>query len=226
MKRLFVLSDTHGRPWPTLPVCDAVLFAGDLIDGASAIDDTQSNVDAATLAWQRRLAGLPAGFQLDRVIAVRGNHDIADPARFFTDADDLSTGRLRRVADGLWVGGVGWYGRKYFDLPGESDLRPRCDALRRAVMWQVMPGERVVLLTHYPPAMSPLPSEARYGSYYAAIADLVRDLRPAVIVAGHMHEWAGTIARTTLDDETLLVLPGSMGAVIEIGEGGVHAEMY
>lgn len=80
-----------------------------------------------------------------------------------------------------------------------------------------------MLLTHYPPALAPLSAEAQAGVSYGAIADLVRDLKPIAVVAGHEHRWAGRIEKAAWDGwETVLALPGPTGMSLCIE--GNHVE--
>ena len=86
------------------------MHAGDVYDAPSAMDD-----DPFPTQWAESL-GVP-------VLAVRGNHDKKDPKHFFRMADDI-TGRLRKLLPGLWIAGIGFAPKLYFDLPGETDLEP------------------------------------------------------------------------------------------------------
>jgi Icc-related predicted phosphoesterase len=174
-----ICSDTHGDAmpdWGHQPLA-AVLHGGDVYDA----DDEFEAISPPRVAPPR----IP-------ILAVRGNHDCEDPLGFFTAADDI-TGGLRLLAGGLWVAGIGFAPTYYYDLPGETDIAPQCQQLLRMARRQVMPGERIILLTHYPPALDVLPPD-RWT--YACIAKLVDELQPLAVIQGHVHQWAGSGAAT------------------------------
>ena len=191
---LGICSDTHGGllpRWSGLGIF-AVLHAGDVYDAPSAMEDDPFPLQRA------ELLGVP-------VLAVRGNHDKKDPRHFFRVADDL-TGRLRKLMPGLWVAGIGFAPKLYFDLPGESDLDSQCRDLIRMARREVMPGESLILLTHYPPKFPELPcDEVPKNWTYRCVADLVEELEPIAVVQGHVHQWFG---RQWRRDNMLIVSPG------------------
>lgn len=198
-------SDTHGGLLPRWPgkCLAAILHAGDVHHAPSLIDDEG---DPSLRQWVES-AGSP-------VLAVRGNHDHRDPGRFFQAADDI-TGRLRQLAPGLWVAGVGLAPERYYDLPGESDMEPQCSDLLRQARRQVMPSDRLILLTHYPPKLPELPhGEVPAHWTYLCLAQLVEQLRPVAIVQGHVHDWFGRQWRRP--DGTLIVSPGPMGGLLTV----------
>jgi Icc-related predicted phosphoesterase len=194
---LGICSDTHGGAlprWQGMGI-SAALHAGDVYDAPSAMED-----DRFPTQWAESL-GVP-------VLAVRGNHDNQDHGRFFRVADDI-TGRLRKLLPGLWVAGIGFGPKLHFDLPGESDLQPQCNDLVRIARREVMPGESLILLTHYPPNLGELPCEEvpKHGTY-RCVADLVEELRPIAVVQGHVHQWFGRQWRW---EGMLIVSPGPQG---------------
>ncbi len=202
---LGICSDTHGDQLPQWPgrKLNAVLHAGDIYD-AGAVQYGEYYVKPRP--WAAALSV--------QVLAVRGNHDFRDPDGFFKVAEDIS-GRLYRLADGLWIAGVGFAPEWYCDTPGESDLEPQCHNINRMANRQVMPGEPIILLTHYPPRLAELPcDEASMGCTYQCIADLADRLLPVAIVIGHQHDWFGRQWRR--QDGTLIVSPGPRGGLLTI----------
>jgi Icc-related predicted phosphoesterase len=202
---LGICSDTHGEQLPHWPghKIHAVLHGGDVYHAPTlAHGDNYAN----PRAW--------AAAQSVPVLAVRGNHDYRDPDGFLDLAEDIS-GRLYRIAAGLWVAGVGFAPEWYCDTPGERDLEPQCRDLIRMASRQVMPGERIILLTHYPPRLPELPcDEASAGCAYGCVADLMETLGPIAVVFGHKHDWFGLRWRRAAG--TLLVSPGPLGGVLTI----------
>lgn len=201
---LGICSDTHGSALPqwNSQQLAAVLHAGDIYDAPSVIEDDD---DPAPRQWVESV-GVP-------VFAVRGNHDYRDPGRFFHAADDIS-GRLRKVFPGLWVAGIGFAPKRYYDLPGESDLEPQCRDLSRQALRQVVRGEKLILLTHYPPKLPELPcGEVSEGWTYRCVADLVDELQPIAVVQGHVHEWFG---RQWRRGNLLIVSPGPRAGILSV----------
>lgn len=209
-------SDTHGEVPPVLDDANATawLHAGDVADGPSAVEDESDPLDdplrAAAARWYTTRP-VP-------VFVVRGNHDVTDDLGAFAAATDV-TGRVSRLADGLWVAGVGWGGERYFELPLESDLRAACDDVERMARRLVMPRDRVVLLTHYPPRLPGMRSVDRDppngGLWYDCVRELAESLRPAAVVQGHVHKWAGTSQTVTLGGANVLVFhPESTGGIL------------
>jgi len=211
--KLGICSDTHGDMprWDAVTL-DAVLFAGDVYDAYRH----KAEDDCRYLRQWVEARGVP-------VLAVRGNHDFGDLGGFFRAAEDIS-GRLYRLRAGLWVAGVGFASKHHYDLPGQSDLEPQCRDLLRSARRQIMPGERVILLTHYSPDLPDLPDlpagEARADWMYRCVADLVEKLHPIAIVQGHVHRWFGRQWRRA--DGSLIVSPGPIGGVLSIAGDG-HA---
>ena len=146
---LGICSDTHGEALPLWngAKLDAVLHAGDVYDAPTLIEDDNDPIPRQSV----ESVGVP-------VLAVRGNHDFRDPARFFQAADDLS-GQLRMLLPGLWIAGIGFAPERHYDLPGESDLESQCRNLSRRARREVTQGEKLILLTHYPPKLPELPCD-------------------------------------------------------------------
>lgn len=218
-------SDTHGHRPPESahgPV-SAWLHAGDVYDGPAILADDEEPMPGDPIAepiraWLRSREA--------PVYGVHGNHDAADPYRWFASIEPVD-GRVARIAPKLVVVGIGWNGEKYYELPGESDLRRVCDSVRRQVLRLTMPSDRVVLLTHYPPRLSglfPIKPGATVEAGSDAITDLVRELRPILIVQGHEHFWFGKSAYVDLDGRhALVVKPGPTGMSVVIDLDGESA---
>jgi Icc-related predicted phosphoesterase len=163
------------------------------------------------------------------VFAVRGNHDTVDEYRAFRSADDV-TGRVAKLGDGLYVAGVGWRGELYYELPTESDLRSVCDAVERHSRRLVMPSDRLVLLTHYPPrlpGMREIERDVRDGgTWYDCVRELADAIRPVAIVQGHVHRWSGTSQTVEVAGRPVLVFhPGRHGGALLIDEGTGEASV-
>jgi len=203
-------SDTQGKPPPEVDDRGAAawLHGGDVYEQALAVDQAEA---------RRAIRGWLGGRSIP-VYTVRGNHDILDPAGFFEDGRDL-TGHVRKVADRLWLAGLGWFGDRPYDTPGESDLEKVCDSVRRQALRQVLPSDRLILLTHYParvPGLFPLAGYAVEG-VLDCVRRLVEDLKPVAVVQGHVHEWFGTSATFEYaGGRSLLVNPGPSGAILKM----------
>ncbi len=83
----------------------------------------------------------------------------------------------------------------------------------------VMPGERIILLTHYPPRVMELVGRGKPATWsYQRVGELAEALRPIASVFGHQHDWFGRQWRRA--DGTLLVSPGPRGGVLTISANG------
>jgi Icc-related predicted phosphoesterase len=70
----------------------------------------------------------------------------------------------------------------------------------------VMPGDSLILLTHYPPKLPELPCEEVPRHWvYRCVADLVDELEPIAVVQGHVHQWFG---RQWRREGMLIISPG------------------
>ncbi|HEX8912833.1 MAG TPA: metallophosphoesterase [Humisphaera sp.] len=227
--RLLCCSDTHGQLPPVLDETGATawLHGGDVADGPTLSgDDSSPFADPLREPIARWFASRPVP-----VLAVRGNHDTADEFHAFRSADDV-TGRVVKVADGLFVAGVGWHGGWYGELPRESDLRPVCDAVERHVRRIVMPSDRLVLLTHYPPRLPGMREMERDvrdgGTWYDCVHELAEATSPVAVVQGHIHQWAGTSQTVELGGWAVTIFhPGRSGGTLCVDRargGGVTIE--
>lgn len=216
--RFLCCSDTHGEQPPTLDEAGATawLHAGDLCNGSQiveTVDDPASDYLLAPVAhWFR-----------DRRIAVhlvRGNHDVSDVYHALKNCGDLS-GRIVKVAERLFIAGIGWCGERHYELPMESDLAPVCDSILRQAARMVFAEDRLILLTHYPPRFVGTQvvenDHDGGGIWYDCVRLLVDQLQPLAVVQGHNHRWVGAVHRVALTSkETLIVNPGPAGGVLEV----------
>ena len=216
--RLLCCSDTHGALPPDIKEDGALawLHAGDVNNGPTAVGDGSDPLDDPL----RRDAARWFAARRCPVFVVKGNHDGLDDLRAFATATDV-TGRVVAVAPRLFVAGIGWHGERYFELPFEADLRPVCDAVLRQVRRLVMPRDRVVLLTHYP-ARYPQVQEVQgdrdgAGVWYDCVRHVVEELRPLVVIQGHVHRWGRTaFSVPTGGRQVLAVFPGPTGATVTV----------
>jgi Icc-related predicted phosphoesterase len=80
-----------------------------------------------------------------------------------------------------------------------------------------MPGEKLILLTHYPPKLPELPCGQLSENWtYRCVAELIDELQPIAVVQGHVHEWFG---RQWRRGSTLIVSPGPGAGVLCVGYG-------
>src|SRR5688500_11342559 len=123
--RVFCCSDTHGH-LPALPdrvvtPYDATLHAGDIYNGAELMQGETSN-DAVAGWIDPEAAALTRWIESAAPVhVVRGNHDLADPHRFFARSCEV-TGRVERLNAGIVLAGLGWHGERYYELPREAEM--------------------------------------------------------------------------------------------------------
>ena len=94
-----------------------------------------------------------------------------------------------------------------------------------------MPSDRVVLLTHYParyPEVHEEPGDRDgAGVWYDCVRGVVEELRPLVVVQGHVHRSARTAFSVSAGGrEVVALFPGPTGAVVTIDTetGAAHHE--
>jgi Icc-related predicted phosphoesterase len=216
--RLLCCSDTHGQLPPSLDESESLawLHAGDICNAPEVLDP---NLDPFE---DYLLAPIAAWFKSrqERLYLVRGNHDVFDPFRAFKNCNDV-TGKLEKLADHLFVAGIGWRGEKYIDLPMERDLSPVCESILRQARRLIFSQDRVILLTHYPPRLvgTQVVENDRDGGgvWYDCVRALVEQLQPLAVVQGHNHRWFGATHRIRLASRQSLILnPGTAGCVLQI----------
>ena len=207
--RLGICSDTHGCNAPAFDpaAVSAVLHGGDVYDAAGSRADLARD---PMRAWLQRCAA--------PVFMVRGNHDYWDHWEWFTRYNDV-TGRVQAIAPGLFVAGIGFSARQYYDLPGETDLHPACQDVLRTARRLVGRSDRVVLLTHYPAKLLQIypADEGGQGWAFECVRELIEELHPIVAVQGHVHEWFGRRHIVEMaGKQVLLVHPGPLGGILQI----------
>jgi Calcineurin-like phosphoesterase len=145
--------------------------------------------------WLRRVRD-----QLSRpVVFLRGNHDsagwlrglplqgglaAADPHDLFRYAPDGTILDLGAVTM-AFLGGIEKPGPASSPYPGTELI----DDLAFGTLWALGPGRVDILITHEPPACA-----CTFAEGSSRIAELVRRLRPAVHVGGHLHVLVGPVA--------------------------------
>jgi calcineurin-like phosphoesterase family protein len=208
--RLGICSDTHGDPLPDFPSdCPLVLHAGDLYDFDQINDPAKATRIVEQVASRK-------------VAFVRGNHDISDDLRIMATCD--LSGGLARLADGLWVAGIGMgCGHRVAGLSGAEVMTPTeaglvgvCGRLLQLAVKTMKDGDRSILLTHYP---ARLPGQRENeGFYFDCVFQVCQALRPLAVVQGHTHSDFGKVQE---HDGLVFIHPGPAGMVLEVSPDGV-----
>lgn len=145
------------------------------------------------------------------ILAVPGNHD--GPSY----APELAAGSWTDLHDQLvrrgewWFAGFGLQGAPPAAGEEPADANRMLALLRRA---EALPADRLVLVTHLPPAGTLAARDRRFvdrGS--ALLADWVSRHQPAAIVCGHVHHPEPVIDRI---GRTVVVLGGPRGHALTI----------
>jgi len=145
------------------------------------------------------------------VFAIPGNCDPLDTPEYIEAAGTLLHGRRVEVAGETFIG-LGGSNPTIFDTPfemSEEDI----DAKLRPLM-----VEDAVLITHTPPhgINDLIHSGLHVGS--TAIAAIVDEYRPKLVLSGHVHEARGIVER----NGTILMNPGaakdSFAGLLDIGD--------
>jgi Icc-related predicted phosphoesterase len=219
--KIICYSDTHGKS-PDLRVqqdIGAILHGGDFYDGRILRYAAGSEACEEGIAEIRRTTDLRWLSETKApVYAVKGNHDVADPLGIFSRVQDI-TGRVVELAPNLLLAGIGWSGQCFFDLPTESDLEAVCQNVRRSLARRISNDAKLILLTHYPGCFAELfPNRQIQPTWwYQTIRKLVHELKPMLVVQGHLHEHFGTSGVVDAGGDRCLILnPGPRGVVIEI----------
>jgi len=199
--RFLVLSDVHGR-------AKVVRFANRLLkdmslDGAIVLGDI---THFGPPSWASEFLS-----QLIRpAYAVPGN---CDPLGTLQNIEEVATSLHRRKVriDGWTLGGHGGSNPTIFNTPNEMPEEEIEDGLRPIM------EKGMALVVHCPPLGTlDLTSVNRHAGS-VAIARLVEEFRPRVVLSGHIHEARGIVEK----DGTLYMNPGAakegFSAVIELG---------
>lgn len=205
--RIGICSDTHGDPLPEFPTdCELILHAGDLYD----FDDLHNHAKAIKIVEQ---------VASRKVVFVRGNHDITDRLKIMATCD--ISGELTRLADGLWIAGIG-LGCGHRDgckievmTPTEGGLVGICGQLLNLAVENMKEGDRTILLTHYP-ARFPDQKMNEEGFYFDCVYKVCQALRPLVVIQGHTHKNFGDIEK---HDGMTFVWPGHDGMILDLSDG-------
>jgi Icc-related predicted phosphoesterase len=216
--RIICCSDTHGKIPPQIDETGAIawLHGGDVSNGPDILD-LETSVEEDFL-----LAPVSRWF-VERSIPVHlvsGNHDIEDVFRCFSRCGDLS-GKMVKLADRLFVAGIGWHGERYYELPLEADLAPVCQSVIRQGLRILTSQDRLILLTHYPPRFSNTEHVENDrdggGVWYDCVKSVVELLEPIVVVQGHNHNWFRRTHLVQLNRRPVLILnPGPTGCVLTV----------
>lgn len=206
--RIGICSDTHGDPLPEFPTdCELILHAGDLYD----FDDLHNTEKAVKLVEQ---------IAAHKVVFVRGNHDITDRLKLMATCD--ISRKLARLADGLWIAGIGLGcghrdGKKIEVMtPTEGGLVSICGQVLQLAIENMKEGDRSILLTHYP---ARLPEDKlNEGFYFDCVFQVCQALRPLVVIQGHTHRDFG---KKIEHDGMIFVWPGPDGMVLELSQDDV-----
>ena len=174
-----------------------------------------TEVDAAIARWFRT--------RRRPLLLTRGNHDTADPYGAFAHGEDV-TGRVVEVAPGLFVGGLGWSGLMFADLPGEGEMARVCASVQRQALRLLRKDDRLILLTHYAAALPNLFTSGIENGSFHCIRALIDELRPIAVIQGHFHTWFGTDALYTNGGwSTLVANPGPRGVELHVDVGAGSA---
>jgi calcineurin-like phosphoesterase family protein len=208
--RIGICSDTHGEPLPEFPSdCEVVLHAGDLYDFDEVTDPGKADGIAEQLGGRK-------------VLLVRGNHDITDSRKLFSNRD--LSGIVARIAPGMWVAGIGrgcghrdFHGDAVVMTPTESGLMGVCGGVLEAAMGAMRDGDQVVLLTHYPARLPGKRKAGEEGFFFDSVFKVCEALRPAVVVQGHTHNKFGKVVE---HDGMTFVWPGPAGMTLDLTPEG------
>jgi Icc-related predicted phosphoesterase len=122
--------------------------------------------------------------------------------------------------------GIGWSGGMYYDLPTEYDIEKVIESARRELILKSKTGDVFIILTHYPPWI-PLfypHSNNPAGWMFSCIQKLMDEIKPMVVLQGHVHELAGNqFIYNGADFKTLVVSPGPDGGILSIDKESMNA---
>jgi len=152
------------------------------------------------------------------IFSVKGNHDCFSDMPFFKKSNDV-TGSCAEIAPGLMVIGIGWHGGLFYDLPLERDMQKVCIDAKRAYNLKTKLSDQIILLTHYPPWIQTLYAYSKNpeGWMFECVKELVDEIKPMVIVQGHVHELAGTqLVYRGPGFDSLIINPGPQGELLHI----------
>ena len=182
--KLVIISDTHGyhdRLTGALPSGDVLIHCGDV----SHRSDEQSVIDFARWFEQQ---------SFEHKICIAGNHDKFMSSKWFSNSINFPAIYLQD--SGCEIDGIKFWGSPwtptFFDWYWMKDRGAEI-----ATVWQKMPDDVDVLITHGPPAdLGALSAAQRHGSVPIDVGceDLrwkVDQVKPKVHCFGHIHEGYG-----------------------------------
>ena len=199
--KFLVLSDVHGR-------VKVVRFANRLLeemalDGVIVLGDI---THFGPPSWASEFLS-----QLNRpAYAIPGN---CDPLGTLQEIESAATSLHRRKVklEGWTLGGHGGSNPTIFNTPNEMP-EDEIEAGLRPIMERGM-----VLVVHCPPLGTLDMTSVNRHAGSVAIAKLVGEFRPRVVLSGHIHEARGIVER----DGTIYTNPGpakdGFSAVLELG---------
>lgn len=213
--KILCYSDLHGNI-PVLPsdIVAPIILAGDIFPDPPEEYSWLCEEDAIDLHI-KMYNFLSNAYREYDVYSVRGNHDIRDSYNSldrFTTRLNNTTAHLR---DNIWLVGLEWVGKHYWNLPYESDLAPICDHITEIVLSR--PTRHIILVTHYPPVMKALEGVVFGYEGHVVIRELIDKIKPLAVVCGHIHQIEGTTEKMELRDggHTTVYLTGYNGMIID-----------
>jgi Icc-related predicted phosphoesterase len=197
--KIVAASDLHGYLPEKVPDCDLLLLAGDLTPVTNhALSFQREWLDGPFRAW---LGRVPAR----KVIGVAGNHDFLFERAAHLVPDDLPWTYLQDR-------GVEWERLRIWGTPWQPwffdwAFNGRPEELRQK--WALIPEGTDILIVHGPPygygdGVPEGGGVRRCGCPY--LLERIREVRPRVVVCGHIHEGRGEweLGPTRLANVTLL----------------------
>ena len=194
MKKLVVVSDTHGQVVRGMPHADFLIHCGDW---------SQSGNYQDTRKFVRWLKDIRHKFK--HIVCVPGNHDIwveqnqLEATMMFADI-----GATLLINDQAQLHGVSFYGMPLSPEFGRWSFMAPLDKRKQAC--DAIPDGIQVLITHSPPSgyldvLSDRGSEPGKHAGCSALTSAIYRVQPKYALCGHIHEGAG-IARI---GDTILV---------------------
>lgn len=196
--KIVAVSDLHGT-LPEIPPCDLLLVAGDVCP----VKDHSLGRQAAWLDTEFRawLSRAPAR----KVVGVAGNHDF-----IFQQQPDLVPAGL--PWEYLEDSGCEWGGLRFWGTPWQPwffDWAFNLEEPQLEEKWRLVPAGTDVLVLHGPPfgygdGVPEAGGVRRTGS--PSLLERIRDVKPRVVVFGHIHEGRGEwhLDGTVLANVTIL----------------------
>ena len=209
--RIIAAGDIHMAPGkmadvPNIGAADYIIVIGDITNYGS-IDDA-----ATVLSALRRFNS--------SLLAVAGNLDQRDVARFLEESGISLHGRGRMLAPGLGIMGLGGSNYTPFNTPNEFSEEELAGFLA-AGFAEVAGAAEIILVSHPPPfgtKTDKLVDGRHVGS--RAVRRFIEEKQPRICLTGHIHESRGTdtIGRTLILNPGMLKHGGYIAVTVENGE--------